>query len=308
MNTTEIGNASARRVAALLSVAVCAETTHSSLDSDSAKVDLWVHFRHAFDKNKVITAACQVKTGKSFKKNTVSSENPLKIDFGRDTIQALSRRPGPGLLVWVPPKPSPKAYWHIINPRGEEKNTTVIYRHQYITPYLRFALTRTNDYSHYHHGLVQHDVATLPEDKIQDQARKDYAKLKSRTWRHPLFGDLHVTRHGWRHVTRRAKSKSNRLTQLQIVPYLEYFLKAMPFRIENGNPAFSTAGNQVSETRHILCWYKKALRIDGDMHALLLRVRETVTYPKNWFSQPLAMDEVRQTATLESWWPKKNED
>lgn len=306
-NKTEIGNAGARRVAALLSVAVCAETTHSSLDSDSAKVDLWVYFRHAFDRKRVITAACQVKTGASFKKNKASAEDPLKIEFGRDTIHGLSNRPGPGLLVWVPPKPSPKAYWHIINPRGTENNPTRIFRHQYITPYLRFALTRANEYAHYHHGHVQQDVAILPKDLIQERACEVYHKLKQDVWHHPLLGRVHLTRHAWRHVTRRSKVKSERLAQLQVVPYLHRFLQASPDRLDYSKPTFKVEGNQVSETRFILCWHKRAFRINGLSYALLIRVREVVTYPKNWFSHPLGIGDITQTATLESWWPKQED-
>jgi hypothetical protein len=50
------GAAGARRASALLGIAACAETTHTTLDEDSAKVDMKLSFRHAYQPEKLLTA------------------------------------------------------------------------------------------------------------------------------------------------------------------------------------------------------------------------------------------------------------
>ena len=60
------GAAGARRAAALLSTAVCAEIAHTTMDEDGAKVDLKIGLRHAQHPKTLITVHCQVKSGNSY--------------------------------------------------------------------------------------------------------------------------------------------------------------------------------------------------------------------------------------------------
>ena len=55
------GSAGARRAAALLSVAMCAEAAHATMDEEGAKVDLKLGLRHAHIKGTLLTVHCQVK-------------------------------------------------------------------------------------------------------------------------------------------------------------------------------------------------------------------------------------------------------
>ena len=64
------GAAGGRRAAAMLGVALCAETAHSTMDEEGAKVDLKVSMRHPFFESTVITVHCQVKSGKSYRSRT----------------------------------------------------------------------------------------------------------------------------------------------------------------------------------------------------------------------------------------------
>lgn len=47
------GAAGGRRASALPGVAACAETTHTTLDEDSAKVDIKLSFRDTFEPKKL---------------------------------------------------------------------------------------------------------------------------------------------------------------------------------------------------------------------------------------------------------------
>lgn len=56
------------------------------------------------------------------------------------------------------------------------------------------------------------------------------------------------------------------------------------------------------ETRHIICWYRDALSINGNRHTLVIRIREIVSYPERWQSQSFTVADIKQEATLASWW------
>ena len=60
----------------------------------------------------------------------------------------------------------------------------------------------------------------------------------------------------------------------------------------------------VLERRSVQLWYYEALRTDDDLRSLLVRVREDVSYPRDWMKYPLSVNDVKQSATLESWWCK----
>src|SRR5947207_3694902 len=110
------GAAGARRAAALLGIAACAETTHTTLSEEAAKVDMKLSFRHAFRPDVLLTVHAQVKSGRSYRSNS-STASALVLTVDPATLASLAGTATPGLVLWVPPQPMDRIYWHASDPR-----------------------------------------------------------------------------------------------------------------------------------------------------------------------------------------------
>lgn len=301
------GSAGARRASAILGIAACAQSTDATLDEEAAKVDMKFTFRHAFQPEKLVTFHAQVKTGHSYRASS-SDDKTLKLNIDRETLSALSGTSTPGLVVWVPPPPLDRLYWYAQDPRRPFRTIANIERNQYVRPSLRYDLTRLSIYASWSKSVGMQTVAARDPSSYMHAAKQAYAALKARQWRHPLVGDLQVTRLAWRHVTRRSRTKLARNIRLVIAPYLKNFLEKAPDRYICNQASIEVKGRRTFDTRFVLCWYRNALQIGQVRHALLLRIKEVVSYPTTWASHPLGVPDIEQKATLESWWCKPEKD
>jgi len=304
LTTAEIGAAGARRAAALLGIAVCAEISNASLDEDAAKVDLHLKFRNPLNSVELIPIRCQVKSGKSFKGSSSNTHITLQ-NIGGATVDALSGTGTPGLIVWVPPRPITRMYWYAQDPRGVKSHTIRVNRQDYVRPSLRYDLVRLAISATWNKAHVRQTVKAINTDHLLKKAKASYAKLKSKTLIHPLVGHLKVTRLAWRHITRRSKTQRLRLEALAITPYIGAYLDKLPDRFHCNRQRLVQIGARMVETRFITCWYRDTLSIKDEVYTLVVRIREDISYPAAWESQPLPVTEIHQEATLASWWCKK---
>lgn len=300
------GAAGARRAAAILGIAAIAEVANTTLSEDAAKADMKLTLRHAFLPTKLVQISAQVKSGRSYRADS-SDATSLTLRIDPQTVAALSGTGTPGLIIWVPPPPGQRLYWHATDPRRPLRSPIRVSRSQFIRPSIRYDITRLFDYASWTRLFSRQTVAALPEDRVGGRAKSAYAKLKARVWQNPLVGRVLVTRMAWRHVTRRSKTKTRRTLALRIVPYLQAFLSKSPDRYICNHDSIATFGRETRETRHLVCWYREALSISGETYSLLLRIKEEISYPTNWQTQPLGILAVTQRATLASWWCKKDE-
>jgi len=245
-----------------------------------------------------------VKSGKSYKAGS-SNRKTLTLNVGSDTLNALTGLQVPGLLIWVPPKPMDRVYWHANHPRRPPKTPIKIDRGDYVRPSIRYDLSRLSIHSAFSVSNPMQVVAERTGSLLTQRAKMAYKDLQSQTWTHPLVGKLSITRQAWRHVTRRSKTSKARTLRLLTVPYLRSFLEKPPDRFVRDQGPIATDTKRNMDTRYILCWYRAALRISGEPYSLLLRIRERISYPKSWQTQPLGVKDVCQEATLISWWCKK---
>lgn len=294
------GPAGARRAAALVGIACCAETATSTMSEDAAKVDITFSFRDAFT-NALITVHAQVKSGRSYLKGR--THNKLKLGIDKATINALNNGGTPGLLLWVPPKPQRDIFWYYTDPRAPLPPYVAVPLENSIRPSIRYDLTRAHAYGTWQRKSPQQTVATPASIDIRS-IRHKYAELSQKIWPHPLVGNLRLSRYAWRHITRRSKTKAARDLALTISRHLGPFLTTKPDRYYRADSKIAVNGRQTTETRHILCWYRNALRIGNRNYTLVLRVREIIKYPTDWQHLPLAHDEIKQEAILASWWCK----
>jgi hypothetical protein len=297
------GAAGARRAAALLGIAACAETVHTTLSEEAAKIDMKLSFRHAFNST-AVTVHAQVKSGRSFRAKA-SSKTQLTLNIDLETLTALRESTAPGLLVWVPPVPLSRLYWYASDPRRPFKSPAKIQREQYVRPSIRYDLTRVCTYAGWQGAAPQQTAANIDEASVLNAAKQAYADLKANMENHPLVGNLRFTRMAWRHVTRRSKSRARRNLRLRATPYLKAFLSRLPDRFVCNQGPITPCGRKMVDERYILCWYRKALSIRGENYTLLVRIKEVITFPTNWENQPIGTRDVNQVATLASWWCKR---
>jgi len=268
-------------------------------------------FRHAFQPGKLLIVPAQVKSGPSFRAAS-SDARTLALDIDRPTIIALSGSVSPEILVWVPPPPMDRVYWYASNPRRRLKTPVKVDREQYVRPSIRYDLTRFIVYASWaKRSARQTTRQNVHEEDVRRRARYAYANLKDadNPPNHPLVGRIAVTRLAWRHVTRLSRPKKRRILSLRVVPYLKAFLDQIPDRFvcnPERDGLYKQVGRRTVETRHVLCWYDGALSIDNQIYKLLVRIKEEISYPTDWMNRPLGVKDIRQSATLASWWCKKD--
>lgn len=296
------GASGGRRAATTLSLALCAEAAHTTMDEDGAKVDLKLSFQNPFSRSTLITTHCQVKSGHSYRARSSNATTLTLTHVDAETISALSNGTQPALLVWVPPKPLRDIYYHVFANGKTQRTPIKIPRAHVITPALRYDLAKSSCVDRAR--APRQDVANLQEHALMDSARSNYRCLKTGEWRHPLFGKLFVTRRAWRHVTRRSKSTRRRLLALRALRHLHVFLDKAPDRYLVSSVRRSVSGRVTTESREVLCWYERAMVVDTVERRLLLRVREDITYPTDWLRDGVGLKGIHQKATLLSWWCK----
>lgn len=298
------GAAGARWASAIVGVAACSENAYTTMDEDGAKVDLKLSFRDPFKSVSLVTVHAQVKSGKSFRAESSTSEQ-LTLKLDQKTLRSLNDSSNLGVIFWAPPPPQDRIYWYAQDPRSEFKSPAKLSRSQYVTPAIRFDLARLASYANWSRSFSQQTAKAGSEKQILQRAKAAYREIKSAPVIHPLVGKLGVTRFAWRHVTRRSKVSSRRNLSLQAVPYLKLLLSASPDRFVSKYAGTSRFGSKTVDTRFVFCWYRNALVINQKTYSVLLRIKEEITYPTEWLRGPLSVAKITQTATLASWWCKE---
>lgn len=269
------------------------------MDEDAAKVDLHLTFRNAFRPNELIPLRCQVKSGASYGRKR---KDHISLSIDDDTKVALSGAGTPGLIAWVPPPHEDRVYWYASDPRNKRKASVKIHSNDYVRPSLRYDLSRLAVYATWTHRHSRQTVRKIDDDKILAVAKEHYSRLKFTAVAHPLVGKLRISRLAWRHVTRRSKTTKQRHSSLLVTRYLHSFLDKVPDRFLCRRETPVQNGHRMVETRYVTCWYRDALSIDDTVHTLVIRIRETVSYPENWQLRALSVADIQQEATLASWW------
>lgn len=299
------GAAGERWASSILGIAACSENANTTMDEDAAKVDMKLSFRDVFRPKSLITVHAQIKSGKSFRAAS-SNSKILTLNIDNDTLQSLRESSTLGVVLWVPPKPHDRIYWYAQDPRRPIKTPAKLSKKQFITPSIRYDLSRLCFYSNWTQSFSMQTVKILTAPKIMRNAKSSYKELKKKEIFNPIVGNLAVTRMAWRHVTRRSKTTKRRLMSLRVVPYLKNILDKAPDRFLCLPSDTEVMGKKTIDIRYILCWYRAALNIDNKRYSILLRIKEEITYPTNWRNQPLSTSEIKQVATLVSWWCKED--
>jgi hypothetical protein len=301
VKTRADGAAGARRCAAMLGIALCAETVSASLQEEAMKVDMKVSFRDPLTKVSR-NVNCQVKSGNSYRADSSNSDRIKLKNILPDTLAVFQS--DLGIIAWVPPKPSSAVYWFICRRNTQQKQIVILRDTQKISPALRFILSREFVQRENLPSVSQQTVSpTGPPKVVLTSSRMVYRQIGKVD--NPLFGEVSLSRAAWRHITRASKPKDLRLRSLRVVPHLKTILAVRPDSHSVKEANLRTEGSRSIESRKIVCWYSNALLIDGQRRTLMLRIHEEISYPSKWYKYPLIESDIVQKATLLSWWVKE---
>jgi hypothetical protein len=249
----------------------------------------------------------QIKHGPSFARQKAGKITLQNID--EETITTLQDGTQPALLIWVPPWPNRKIYWHVVRPKGKHRSPVKIAEGDHVTPGLRFELSRFANFERRNPGYPCLEIPPPGEDlPIRADAKKYYDTLKSEMLNNPLLGKIEITRLAWRHITRFSRTVAKRQRSFHVLKYLSAFLQKVPTRYLVDRKPARDVGNVIMERNEIVFWYKHAFRTGNEMQTLLVRFVEDIEYPKNWPERPLSEDEVSHKVTLMSWWYKPEKE
>lgn len=297
-----IGGSGERKAAALLTMAVCAQTSHGTMTEDGGKVDLKLSFRSYLRPSSIITAHCQVKAGKSYRAKT-STKQLLKITVDSETLDALAEGSQPAFVAWVSPKPHGRIYWQSVQPGRRQKVTLSVPPNQFVTPSLRLDLSRVHAFRSRPSGYPVINLPVNTDDKLK-RARTLYKTLKAEPVTSPVIGEIRFTRKGWRHVTRRSRDTAKTLRSFRLLPYLQLLLTSSPDRYLVVRNEPECIGTRTRETREIILWFHEAIKDNGIPCDVLMRLDERIEYPTKWSRDGLAPSDVEVITTVKSWWYK----
>jgi hypothetical protein len=306
---TADGAAGERYAAAILTCALCAQASNTTLLEDGKKLDLKISLLNAFTRHKsIITVHGQIKYGASFGRKTAGVITLQNL--GDDTILTLQEGSQPALLIWVPPAPDRNVYWHVVRSKGKHRSPIRIPADNFVTPGLRFELSRFATFERRHPHYPCLDIQPLTEESINGaNAKKYYAALKRHPLHNPLLGNIRVTRLAWRHITRRSRATVRRHRSFHVLKYLHQFLGRIPTRyLVDKKTARSSGETTMLERNQIVFWYRRAFQFEGKMQTLLVRFIEEIEYPIDWKAGPLSESEVSHKVILMSWWFKPEKE
>ena len=304
LQLTADGAAGERYAAAILTCALCAQASNTTLQEDGKKLDLKISLLNAFNRHSsIISVYGQIKHGASFARET--NDMYILQNLGEDTIPTLQEGSQPALLIWVPPQPHDKVYWHVVRSKGKHRTPIRIDKRDYVTPGLRFELSRFANFERRNLRYPCLDIPKLTAASVEGaNAKKHYRELKKMSLHNPLLGYIKVTRLAWRHITRRSRSKARRHRSFHTLRYLRVFLEKVPTHYVVDKGLAPIKDKKTLERSEIVFWYRHALRVEGEVQTLLVRFLEEIEYPMDWQQRPLSERDVSHKVTLLSWWFK----
>lgn len=298
------GHAGARRAAADLTIALCAEAVAASLNEEAAKVDMKITFRSLFAERSLLSVHCQVKSGPSYAAK--HGAKAITLITLKDTVLALQLGTQPSMIVWVEPKPEARIFWHIVRSQYPKRTRITIPLSDYVSPTLYVDLCRHSRFfiGRSRPARIQVSNPNITDKELRNKAHAHYKKLQCSGMPSYLASDVEVTRIGWRHVTRRSRVAKKRNTSFRLIPHLKQVLGMRPSRFLVTNKTLRDAGEMTIERRDVIYWYESAVLLDGVVSTVLIRLSEEIEYPRDWRKHGLSESDIRINAKLLSWWCK----
>ncbi len=284
----------------MLWIALFAQSSAASLYEDYLKNDIRFTFKNRLEEW-IVHLNCQVKFGNSFLYGKSDKEIILR-NISKDTLNILSN--SFSILCWIPDNSDSKIYWIWLNNRTSIKTPIRIWNLHFVDPSIGYELSRNYIYHKYQkkYPIIKSKSLT----PTFQEAKNIYKELQN-WWpiHNPLFWDINITRLAWRHKTRKSKTVSQRTLSLNIVPYLKSFIERIPDRYYIQDTIIENKWIYTKRINYIICWYNSWLKINWKLISFLIRIKEEIDYPTEWYKSPLSIDLISHKYTLQSWWPKE---
>lgn len=201
-------------------------------------------------------------------------------------------------MVWVHPDEENGAYWHLFDSANPSRQI-VIPKSRKITPATKFDIARK---------LLSWDQQSLKKPAklfapplssgIRQAAKILYKSLKeTRQPINPLLGQVNITWRGWRHITSQKRKATDIYQSLQLLPVLKYVIENPLPNPKLGRRQRIQLGNWCHEVRLLVFRIDVPLkrRTNAKIECVL---RETIKYPKNWYS--VAASKIERRVAFES--------
>ncbi|AZA49417.1 hypothetical protein EG346_15055 [Chryseobacterium carnipullorum] len=293
------GNDSEVISAANLIQALNAELRWGTRNEDNSKIDLLLSFNHPWIIGKRTLLLCQVKSGSSFGKIT---NNTIKL-YSKG-IKEAQKSQNDICLVWYDHL-TRENYWAYIHSNSIPK-VVELGKNHILSPATKFevarCISRSNKLKNFNsRGVILNfkKIKLIPISKHRKNIRTSYKNIKKIN--NPLYGNIEISKYGWKHMFRKTRLKSYKNDSLIVIPYLKQLLSFQPDRhwvisFENNKHNQFT----ILKYEHVLRYEKIKNNENDKTYEVVIKLIEEVGFPTNWKNENLLSQKVFRKTVLKS--------
>lgn len=284
---------------AKVALACRGESSWGSREEDSAKIDLVFSLAHPLKQDERLLVLSQVKSGKKY---GACLENGFKLT--KAAKKAAIRSTHGICVIWVD-RDSNKIFWAYVHPTSTLRSQEYSAYHD-VTPAMAFDLARCVGMQASIARKAKHGLIVRRRSGSASDRRKNVLKTYRRIGPIfcPAFGEIELTRLGWRHMFRAGRRQKNKVTSLDVIPYLEKFLSRWPSSHAITSHAEFESGGYVHRICEHLLKYDGVRLHDGASQlsevVVYIRVIEEVRYPVDWESKVMLSQLLDRRVVLRS--------
>jgi len=120
----------------------------------------------------------------------------------------------------------------------------------------------------------------------------------------PVIGNVEVTRFGWRHMFRKARSTASKKSSALVIPYLSKVLSVMPSVIAMTSVEYiENDGFEHRICEYLMKYNKTKITDSSGIQRIVsthIRVVEEIAYPKKWEASAMLSQLVQRRVVLKS--------
>lgn len=125
----------------------------------------------------------------------------------------------------------------------------------------------------------------------------------------PVLGSIELTRLGWRHMFRKARSSAHKGASLDVIPYIKKVMSQKPTEHAVTDVKYiEKAGYQYRQAEHLLKFNQvKLCKVDKTLKTVTVvsRVLEEIRYPVDWAETAMLSQRVTRKCVLKTIYHKE---
>lgn len=277
------GNDAEMLAASLLIMAMGTEITWGSRNEDGRKIDVIGSYDHPWFSDERLIFFVQVKSGGSFGEK---EDNGFKLKTKAKDL--AKRTTHPICIVWVDRK-SNQSFWAYVHPSTESKVQHYGNSHK-VLPTMRYDLARCQSQflpmKKGGGGIIINERDEDTFSVVRKNALMKYKSYKGEGIFCPSFGNVEITRIGWRHMFRKTRKSINKHKSCIIINYLDKILGDIPSDIYMSKCDFFESNDcEYRNSEYVLIYDN--IKKQGEANSLksiktVIRIIEEIRWPLNW--------------------------